>query len=81
MTDYLEKYDLNLEYLQGNKHEEYKTALLEYYSTDNVCPKSGDEVKKELKDGILKIFCSKSKYNYSRSQYYVATASFYDCAS
>ncbi len=63
MTDYLEKYDLNLEYLQGNKHEEYKTALLEYYSTDNVCPKSGDEVKKELKDGILKISCSKSKYN------------------
>lgn len=63
MTDYLEKYDLNLEYLQGNKHEEYKTALLEYYSTDNVCPKSGDEVTKELKDGILKIFCSKSKYN------------------
>lgn len=63
MTDYLEKYDLNLEYLQGNKHEEYKTALLEYYSTDNVCPKSGEEVKKELKDGILKISCSKSKYN------------------
>ena len=63
MIDYISKFQSNNEFIQNNKEEEYKNALMEYYSTDNSCPSiESDEVKKEQKDGELIITCKKNKY-------------------
>ena len=63
MIDYISKFKSNNEFIQNNKEEEYKNALMEYYSTDNSCPSiESDEVKKEQKDGELIITCKKNKY-------------------
>ena len=63
MIDYISKFQSNNEFIQNNKEEEYKNALMEYYSTDNSCPSiESNEVKKEQKDGELIITCKKNKY-------------------